>query len=196
MVKLSSEIKAVGVIADIHSNIAAARCLFERESDIGQWVCAGDFLTMWAKKADNENMTGLFRENKVISVLGNHEKFIKEVEAGAYSAENSAYINELPLLIRLRFANKILIITHASPANIQEVIDENISDEKLFNTFKGETGDMVIFGHSHKELFRRIRGKYFINPGLCVRGDGSINYYRIDADGEIVKKSLSRAADC
>ncbi len=177
----------IAVLSDIHANLQALEKVIQDAEGrgVGIFLNAGD--TIGFGCCPNEVVEFLC-EKKVFSILGNYDLEVIEGNAKAKGEKNFAlkfarkelakscehYLHSLPHELRLEVSTKKLLVTHGSPASIDEHIYHNTPVERL-KTFADEVkANVVIVGHSHEQFWREVKGASFINPGSVGRpGDGN-----------------------
>ena len=177
----------VAVLSDIHANLQALEAVIQdaEERGVDLFLNAGDSIGYGAYP--NE-VVELLCEKNVLSVLGNYDAEVIESEPKAKSEKRAAfnftkkelakscqsYLSSLPRELRLQVAAAKLLVTHGSPESIDEHITEDTPVERLKNLAETAKADVIIVGHSHEQLWRKINGASFVNPGSVGRpGDAN-----------------------
>ena len=181
----------VALIGDVHANLPALEAVLaharkqgvEAIWNVGDWVGYNAF--------PNE-VIELLRQERALSVVGNYDlkvlRFRKKQEKWQHSKhpqkylafkwtyqtlskKNRKYLRTLPREIELKFANVSVLLTHASPASIEEAIFLDTPEERLQELAELAGTDVIIFGHSHQPFARQVDGVWFINTGSVGRPD-------------------------
>ena len=108
----------IGVISDIHGNVAGLGRALERMGDVDELLCAGDVVEQF--RFSNEAVA-LLRERGARCVLGNHDLVL--LSPHGERARSAAHIDpdlvqwlaEQPTSLELDVDGKRLLLTHASP---------------------------------------------------------------------------------
>ncbi|MBE6160638.1 MAG: metallophosphoesterase family protein [Firmicutes bacterium] len=180
----------IGIITDIHSNIDALNAVlneFEKEK-VDKIICCGDIVGM--SLYPEECVQTLKKlHDKLICVLGNHEKYItdglplvvhddkrslSEDEINNHnwnhkklSDDSIKYIKNLKLTDTLDINGKKVFIVHY-PMNedksYKRIIKEPIAEE-IEELFSYVDADIYLFGHTHKYSVNKKDDKWYINPG-------------------------------
>jgi phosphoesterase, MJ0936 family len=177
----------IAVLSDVHANLEALKRVLEdaklRDADI--FVNAGDSIGFGAYP--NE-VIELLCENNVLSIIGNYDAEVLEGKSDAKCEKRAAfkyakkklskssklYLQLLPHELRLKIADKRLLIVHGSPRSIDEHIYHDTPAEHLEELAQTANADVVIAGHSHEQFQREANGTCFVNPGSVGRpGDGN-----------------------
>ncbi len=176
----------VAVLADVHANLQALEAVIQdaEARGVDLFLNAGDSIGFGANP--NE-VVELLCEKNVQSILGNYDLEVLEGKADAKGIKKVAYkfakkelakscqlyLYSLPRQLRLEAAGVKLLVTHGSPANIDEHIYQDTPDERLKALAETAKADVIIVGHSHEQLWRQVNGTSFLNPGSVGRpGDG------------------------
>jgi putative phosphoesterase len=177
----------IAVMSDVHANLQALERVIQdaegRGADV--FLNAGD-LTGFGP--DPNEAIELLCEKNVLSILGNYdlevidgetkEKGEKQVALKFARKELSKscedYLRSLPHELRFEVAGVKLLVTHGSPESIDEHIYRDTPIERLKTLSDTAKADVIIVGHSHKQLWRQVNGTSFVNPGSVGRpGDGN-----------------------
>jgi putative phosphoesterase len=179
----------VALIGDVHGNLPALQAVLEHARQhrtyevwgAGDWVGSGDF---------PEEVVQLLQQRKVKAVIGNYDLSVLEVAtkrakwgpegpptnwqpaAWTYdqlSAENREYLRSLPAALRLETAGRRVLLTHINPASSDEPIGPDTSIERLRQWAQAVAADVVVVGHTHVPLARKVDGIWFINTGSVGR---------------------------
>lgn len=171
----------LGIVSDIHCNIESldrALATMEEMGGVDEVLCAGDMI--FSFRFSNE-VVARIREIGARVVLGNHEADLLGPlgERARHSKENDPelvrWLSQQPYRIDTEIDGKKLTMFHATPAGRFEYVYEE--DEGLQEF--GEIGsDIVIYGHTHMPLDRRVNGTHVINPGSAGQPRDPANGFR------------------
>lgn len=201
----------IALIADVHANLAALDAVLAHAAAAGAtsiWN-AGDAVGYgpWP-----EETVCRLREVEELAVIGNYDLKVLRAEqriatwrrskqplkAEAFlwayrrlSPESRAYLDALPRTVRRTAGGVRVLLTHASPASLEESVGPRTSDARWRELVAAATRagpvDLVLAGHNHLG-FRRHGTPRFFNPGSVGRpedGDPRANYAVIElANGE------------
>jgi len=177
----------IAVLSDVHANLQALERIIQNaeERGVDAFVNAGDSIGFGP--CPNE-VVELLSEKNVLSILGNYDLEVIECKNKAKGEKNLAlkfarkeltnscggYLFSLPRELRLEVAGKKLLVTHGSPASIEEHIYHDTPVERLKILADVAKADLIIVGHSHEQFWKQVNGACFINPGSVGRpGDGT-----------------------
>ncbi len=162
----------ITLISDIHGNLEALEEILHRAR--GEIFCCGDFVGY----GPNPNeVIELCREKGVKGVLGNHDHAVLHEPRGfniyaekairwttsVLTEENMQFLKDLSFNIVTERKNKTISIYHGSPRSITRYIYANYPDS-YFTPFLKET-DVMVLGHTHVPMEKRIDKKLVLNPG-------------------------------
>ncbi len=173
----------IGLLSDIHGNQEALESVIieSKKYKIDLFLISGDFVGYYY---DIYKIIDILDSINWIGVRGNHERmfvdcynslkkanFYKENYGSSFnlikSKKNNKSLKNLFLLPDRRnitIKNKKVLICHGSPWNRDLYIYKDTSQnniDKFFNYNK----DLVLFGHTHRQLLWKINSKICINPG-------------------------------
>ena len=157
----------LGIVSDIHCNVAALELAIARMGDVDELLCAGD--AFYEYRFSNE-VIGLLHSYGARYVLGNHEtvlldpRGVRAREAATVERDKVAWVAEQPLSIEVDVGGgKKLLMVHASPLEpcTQYVFPKSPELARLAEV----EADYVILGHTHTQMVERIGRALVINPG-------------------------------
>lgn len=164
----------IGLLSDVHAApapVAEALAIFAREG-VDCILCGGDI----AGYADElEATVALLRESRCCGVLGNHDQWYLEREAG--NAGTRDYLRTLPLARSFFLEGVFLYLVHASPPvetmggirlldEAGKLIAERVAQWKAH--LAGYGYDVLIVGHTHQIFAEQVDNTLVINPGSTL----------------------------
>ena len=175
------------MLSDVHANLQALEAVIKdaEKRGVDLFLNAGDSIGFGAYP--NE-VVELLCEKNILSILGNYDLEVLEKEPNAKGPKRVAfeftkkelskscqrYLHSLPRELRLQVAGVKLLVTHGSPESIEEHITQDTPVERLKTLAETAKADVIIVGHSHEQLWRKVDGASFINPGSVGRpGDAN-----------------------
>ncbi|MET0908349.1 MAG: YfcE family phosphodiesterase [Ilumatobacteraceae bacterium] len=156
----------IGIVSDIHGNAVGLSCALELMGDVDELWCAGDIVEEY--RFSNEAVS-ILRDRDARCVLGNHDiGLLGPHGERARSADHVdtglvAWLAARPLTIDTTVNGQRLIMTHASPCppHNQYVMPHSPELRRI-----GEVAaDVVIIGHTHRQMMQRVGRPLVINPG-------------------------------
>ena len=172
----------LGILTDIHANLAAFEAVLPYFADCDKILCAGDFVNLgpWPEETVQLAMS----LPNLVAVTGNHEGRIlcdpirsrKGPEALAHyawtksrlSPESLAWLGSLRPREVLNLNGKTLALQHYGLREGSHCrrIRSHPTDGDLLELFP-DAGDVVVFGHEHHGCIRQVGGTLFVNCGAC-----------------------------
>ena len=186
------------VVSDIHANWPALRAIRE-EADLV--VCLGDIVSYGPFPRE---CVAWVRERAAHAIRGNHDTALahgSETGAAAFkralalatlerhkrllSADDVAWLRDLPTEARFRMGDYSLHAFHASPADhlFSYRIAPDLDDDELKKEVADVRADIVLLGHTHLPMSRGAWTKVVVNPGSVgqpLDGDPRASYAVIE----------------
>ena len=208
----------IALMADIHGNLEALDAVLGDilENPCAQIFCAGDLVGYGPRP--NEVIERV-RDAGIQTVMGNYDEAVGFLlpACGCHidnpqqkalslhslkwsiehtSAENRAWLRELPESICLEADGKTVQLMHASDDSIVEYIYQ--SDEgRIREILERSDCDIYVYGHTHYPYSLQVGGKWIINPGSVGRPkdlDPRASYIRLTIDKGAVSAQIRRVA--
>ncbi|HVM63769.1 MAG TPA: metallophosphoesterase family protein [Acidimicrobiales bacterium] len=158
----------VGVVSDIHCNIAALDAAIDAMGDrVDEVLCAGD--AVYEYRLSNEVVERV-REIGAPYVLGNHELVLLS-PAGAPArarpdvrTSNLEYLATVPTRLELTIGGRRLLMVHGSPwAPYNDYLYE--SSARWAQCEQEDLADILVVGHTHVPMAARKGRTLVVNPG-------------------------------
>ena len=172
----------LGIISDPHGNsfgLAAALEALE-QAEVDRVICAGDIVGYYPFVNETIDM---LRHRDVACIAGNHDLYLRrdisttperwksyqlDHADETISAENREWLADLPLELDLTVEGAHIKVCHGSPWSPEEYVYPDRVDESRFASV---AADVVVMGHTHIPLVRRLEnglaGVLLFNPGSC-----------------------------
>jgi putative phosphoesterase len=161
----------LGIVSDLHCNIAGLDRALEIMGAIDALLCLGD--SIYEYSFSNEVIARL-RERDALTILGNHE----EVFLGAAGARARArtdidpqllgWLAERPHRHELRIDGKRILMVHSTPWEPRG--SYVLPDSSALERFGEADADIVLYGHTHRQVVRRVGRVLVVNPGSAGEG--------------------------
>ncbi len=170
----------IAFISDIHSNIHALKKVMEEieKEGVDKIICCGDIV---GYNAFPSECLRVVKEKVDASVLGNHDYATITGNTGWFneygvagirycrsvlSDEEMEFLRGLHTHLYLDADGLDIYVTHGSPRDeIFEYVFPDVSDELLLQFAEIADADVLVFGHTHIPMERRVKDKIFLNPG-------------------------------
>jgi len=198
------------VISDIHANWPALEAVLAAES-FDELMVGGDLVSYGPHPRE---VVEAVRARDGAVVRGNHDNALahrvdcrcapaskplaeatRNVHADMLSEEQRDYLGALPLTASRSIAGLRIFSTHASPREhlFRYTLTPDAPEEHLRAEIAGVDADVILLGHTHFPMIRRIGNRTVVNPGSVGQprdGDPRASYAVIE-DGRV---ELRRAA--
>ncbi|MFB6158678.1 MAG: metallophosphoesterase [Candidatus Nanohalobium sp.] len=190
----------IGIFSDVHSNYEALKAVIRdlERKEIDRFICAGDLIGYYTRP--NEVISTI-QDKKVISVVGNHDAKLLEMESlfsmtpqarkslewnrNRISHNNLNYLKSLPEKMTRNIEGKRIFVTHGSPDKpLEEYVYEKDVSEDLLGDFS-ENPDIIVLGHTHVPFKKNIGDTIVLNPGSVGQprdGDSRASYAVLDLE--------------
>ena len=179
----------IALLADVHANLPALEAVLLDAQDRGAEAIwnLGDFVGYGAMP---DQVVRRLREVEATSIIGNYdqkvlafeqnrqewsqskspEKFVAFQWAWEHlSAASRQYLASLPQELRLTLDGVRFLLSHGSPAEIDETVTASTPDRRLAELAGLADADVIACGHSHEPFIRDVDGATFVNPGSVGR---------------------------
>lgn len=164
----------IAIISDIHGNYAAFEAVWKRIKDFPLILNAGDLTGYYP---DINLVINQLKEKKVKNILGNHDRYLVEKHLptdinpaitapfednlNKITSENLAFLKKLPPNKTFKLDGLKIGLYHGSPFDPDEYI---FPDEPLMR-FKNLNFDLLILGHTHWPMIKKVGKMMVVNPG-------------------------------
>jgi putative phosphoesterase len=184
----------IGIVSDIHCNIAGLDRALAAMGDVDELICAGDAIYQF--RFSNE-VAARLRERGARIIHGNHEEtfFSRDgVRAQAAPWIDTAlrdFLAAQPLDLRVRVNGKRLLVVHGSPFEPRgEYVYPN--SPTLRRCAEIDDAEIVILGHTHYQMAERVGRVLVINPGSAgeardPRNDFQLSFAILDTQTDEVR---------
>jgi putative phosphoesterase len=167
----------VGVVSDVHNNVAALDYALQQLGDCERILNLGDLVFEYRVEPD---IIRLARRAGLISILGNHEKTILLHPASSLRSQLSSdileYLESLPPSRDMQVAGLKLHLAHGSPwddPNDPRCAYVYERSAATMNRLASVPADIILMGHTHVAMLARVKDKLVINPGSCGEARGA-----------------------
>ena len=185
----------LGLIADIHSDVAALEVALKKLGDLGcsPVLCAGDAID-FDLPAGTEETIELLTERGVLSILGNHERWIlSEGRDDRLSKSAVEWLRSLPPSWSSTIDGIRVAVHHARSGSDMDGIDESMIDPAEVPGLLAEAeAEVLIVGHTHEPLVLEAPEGVIVNPGALMRSSphGEHSAWLFDAEKGTFSKTV------
>jgi putative phosphoesterase len=156
----------IGIVSDLHCNVAGLAQALTLMGDVDELICLGD--SIWEYRFSNE-IVRMLKERGAHTILGNHEEGffgpqgVRARGAAGIDTRLLRWLAERPHRLELRFGAKKLLAVHSTPWEPRGAYV--YPHDALLERFGEAEADFVLYGHTHHQLVRRYGKMLVINPG-------------------------------
>jgi putative phosphoesterase len=170
------------VISDVHANWPALQAVIAAEP-YDSLMVGGDLVSYGPHPRE---VIDFIRSHATVTVRGNHDQALahrvdcrcapaskplaeatRAVHGQMLSPEQTAYLGALPLTVTSQVGGTRLFSVHASPREelYRYTLTPDAPDQHLREETAGVEADVVLLGHTHFPMIRRVGRLIVINPG-------------------------------
>jgi putative phosphoesterase len=185
----------IAVISDIHGNLWALEAVLAELDRLGPEavVVGGDLAWGGPRPAE---CVALLRRRGYPAIRGNTDEWItqkpaKVTDASSWCAarlsdDDRRFVAGLPFLWRRQADGGDLVVVHATPWSIGDVVREGAPAATVARVFSEASAAAVVFGHIHTPFIRDEPGRLLVNSGsvgLPFDGDWRASFALMDLAG-------------
>jgi putative phosphoesterase len=156
----------LGIVSDIHCNAAGLRQALDLMGEIDELICLGD--SIYEYRFSNE-VVQLLKDREAHVILGNHEEcFFGPQGARARARDGidpalAEWLADRPHRAELAAHGRRVLLVHSTPWEPRGTYVH--PESGLLARFAEADADIVLYGHTHQQLVRRVGNVLVINPG-------------------------------
>ena len=156
----------LGIVSDIHCNAAGLRQALALMGDVDDLICLGD--SIYEYRFSND-VVRLLKEREARVILGNHEEYFFGPQGARARARDNVnqglaeWLAGQPHRTELRAHGRRVLMVHSTPWEPRGAYVH--PESALLARFGEAEADIVLYGHTHQQLARRIGNVLVINPG-------------------------------
>jgi putative phosphoesterase len=161
----------VGVVSDLHNNVAALEYALEHLRHCDVILNLGDLVSDYSV---NPEIIRVARDAGVWGIAGNHEKAILQHPGSTLrdrlAPEDLAYLRNLPPRRDVTFDGRSVVVAHGAPwddPNQYRCEYVYASDTAALSRLSTIDADVVLLGHTHHSMSLRLGSLLVLNPGSC-----------------------------
>ncbi len=161
----------LGIVSDLHCNIDGLDRALEIMGPIDTLLCLGDSIYEYGF---SNAVIGRLRELDALTILGNHEEVFLGASGGRARSRSDidrsllGWLAERPHRHELLIDGKRILMVHSTPWEPRGSYVHPHSSE--LERFGEADADIVLYGHTHRQVVRRVGRVLVVNPGSA--GDG------------------------
>jgi putative phosphoesterase len=160
-----------GIVSDVHNNVEALSYALEALRGCELLLNLGDLVSQYRVTPE---ILRLSREAGMLGILGNHEKAILAPcgfpMRNQLSPDALAFLQELPDQRELSLDGRRVRVVHGAPWD--DSTDMGCTyvfehDSRSMARLAETPADVLLLGHTHIAMARRLEGLLALNPGSC-----------------------------
>ncbi len=168
-------LRRVALISDLHANLIALDAVLADIDALGitEILCLGDIVDLGPQP---QAVVDRLQQRGVRCLRGNHDPLdehpghplLLEIEAwtrAQLEPATLAQLETLPERIELELDGVRVLCVHGSPHDVNDQILSTTTCEDLLRWTAGCEFDVLVCGHTHVQLLRRIDARLFVNVG-------------------------------
>lgn len=167
----------IGIVSDVHANIASLDHALGLMGDVDEVLCAGDMVLTYRF---SDEVVRRLRTIGARVVLGNHDLDVlgphgnRVRESPGADPDLVRWLASQPERLDVRVGSRRLTMFHAVPEPPYGYV---YAETPRMQEWDG-LADFVVYGHTHYALARRIGGTLVINPGSAGQPRDPRNGFR------------------
>ena len=167
--------RRVAFISDLHANLVALDATLAELDHLGvtEIVCLGDIVDLGPEP---QAVLDRLAQREVRCVRGNHDPLdehpghplLQAIEDWTRDRLGPATLAELAVLpdaLEIELDGVRLLCVHGSPRDINDQILAETPVDELLEWTAGREFDVLVCGHTHVQLLRRVDERVFVNVG-------------------------------
>jgi len=213
------EARRIGLIGDVHTEYARLRTAIAhlRSQGVDLLLCTGDVPDGAGTPADVDRCCALLRDEGVLTVCGNHDRWLQDNEMrdleGATASYELAprtveYLASLPLTIEIHTPLGLALLCHGLGDNDMAQVQahergKELDDNADLQALKSSAYRVVMNGHTHKAGVIDIEPLTLINAGTLRRDrnpccstidceEAEVTFFDITSAGPMTERSRHR----
>ena len=183
----------LGIVSDLHCNAEGLMRAIDLMGPIDRLLCLGD--SIYEYRFSNE-VVALLRAHDAQTIIGNHEEVFfgrhgeRARSADWIDADHLAWLGSRPHRMELTLGGKRVLMVHSTPWEPRGAYVLPTSAE--LERFGTADADIVLYGHTHQQVVRRVAGALVVNPGSAgdardARNGRQLSCAVLDVESEDVR---------
>lgn len=156
----------LGIVSDIHCNLAALTAAMAVLGDCDELVCARDLMLEYRWQPE---ILRLLRHRGARIISGNHDRSLcSSVDSGHIAAQAGIdELQSLPEHLELTLAGTRVAVYHGAPWDSHDCYYLFPGDQAGLRRAAETEADLLILGHTHVAMNVSVAGTTIVNPGSC-----------------------------
>lgn len=156
----------VGIVSDIHCNVAGLQQALSLMGEVDELICLGD--SIYEYRFSND-VVRILKDRRAQVIVGNHEEYFFGPTGERARARDgidpalAGWLANRPYRSEMEANGRRLLLVHSTPWEPRGAYVHPGSG--LLARFGEADADIVLYGHTHQQLVRRVGKVLVINPG-------------------------------
>lgn len=175
----------IGILSDIHCNLAGLDAALALLDDCEELICAGDLMYQFRFEA---GVLQRLEQRRAHTILGNHDKTILHApnhplrtSARALAPHLLDALGAFPSDLTVETEGVRIRVFHGAPWDaVRQPVAHYLypEDRGAMERLAGVAADVVVLGHTHVPYAHQTAGPLVVNPGSCgePRPGGDLRY--------------------
>jgi putative phosphoesterase len=156
----------IGIVSDIHCNVAGLQQALSLMGEVDELICLGD--SIYEYRFSND-VVRILKDRRAQVIAGNHEEYFFGPQGERARARDgidpalAEWLAGRPHRSEIEASGRRLLLVHSTPWEPRGAYVNPGSG--LLARFGEADADIVLYGHTHQQLVRRVGKVLVINPG-------------------------------
>ena len=204
----------IAILSDPHANLPALKAVLDHAGQVDALLCLGDLVDYGPHPKE---VLSEIRKRATSTIRGNHDQALAyDVDCGCapafktLSLETRAYhktllgpedidfLKALPLSHRAVLGGVRFFLCHASPqGDLFRYLPPSVPEEVFRREVSGIEADVILTGHTHLPMIRKVGRHLIINPGSVgqPRDGNPTASYAVWEDGDVEVRRVGYPID-
>lgn len=166
----------LGIVSDIHCNACGLMQALRAMGEVDELICLGD--SIYEYRFSND-VVRVLRDRRAQTILGNHEECFFGPQGARARARDGIdrdladWLAARPHRHELRIGGKSILLVHSTSWEPRGAYVYPGSG--LLERFGEAAADIVLYGHTHRQLVRRVGRVLVVNPGSAGEARDPLN---------------------
>jgi putative phosphoesterase len=158
----------LGIVSDLHCQPRALERALAKMGAIDRLICLGDVI---AQASFCNETVAMLRGRQALTIIGNHEEAFFAGDGRSRESvdpELADWLASRPTRIDIELGGRRLCIVHSTPwpSNHSYIA----AGHRDFHRFASAEADVLLYGHTHQPLVRKVEQTLVVNPGSLGEG--------------------------
>jgi len=156
----------LGIVSDIHCNVAGLQQALSLMGEVDELICLGD--SIYEYRFSND-VIRILKDRRARVIVGNHEEYFFGPQGERARARDgidpalAEWLASRPHRSEIEANGRRLLLVHSTPWEPRGGYVHPGSG--LLARFGEADADIVLYGHTHQQLVQRVGKVLVVNPG-------------------------------